>query len=60
VFKGSKRMRIVKVLEPWTAAHTHLDYEYKSMNISLLNSTKDAPETSMVNENTAEYSCVPM
>jgi hypothetical protein len=53
-------MRIVKVLEPWTAAHTHLDYEYKSMNISLLNSTKDAPETSMVNENTAEYSCVPM
>ena len=53
-------MQTIKVLELWTATHMHLDYEYKSMNISLLNSTKDAPKTPIVNENTAEYSCMPM
>jgi hypothetical protein len=52
-------MQTIKVLEPWTAAHM-LDYEYKSMNISLLNSTEDAPKTLIFNENTAEYNCVPM
>jgi len=43
-----------------TADHMHLNYEYKSMNSNLLNSAKDAPKTPTVDENTAEYSCVPM
>jgi hypothetical protein len=50
------RMQTNKALEPWTAAHVHLDHEY----ISLLNSTGDASKTPIFKEKTAEYSCVPM
>jgi hypothetical protein len=51
--KGCKQLKF------WSLEQ-QLDYEYKSMNISLLNSTEDAPKTLIFNENTAVYNCVPM